>query len=163
MATAYKRKLYRYRHIIREWEDTNKRFQPLVWSHEGRPHPRTESTLLHICKEVARRRGGSGKLIFKRLQDEVGITLAIRRARMAMRCLPPLSARAWHVRYGRRPHDAPEPQEEPDNSQAFTTAEAHDSWWWSADPNEELVQAGTGSAKEPKSEPNRERGATESV
>ena len=60
----------------------------MVWSHWGRPHHNTTMIMKHVCGVIARRTGKPSKDVERRWAIEMGITLALRRARMAKRICP---------------------------------------------------------------------------
>jgi hypothetical protein len=72
---------------------TGTAFVPLIWSHEGRAHAETERVMDYCSSLLARRAGGSKRDVLRRWKADVGAALAIRRARMAQRCLPRADAR----------------------------------------------------------------------
>eukprot|EP00973_Karenia_brevis_P092852 12414399-Karenia_brevis.AAC.1 len=98
--SAFNRKAERYAHVIVEWESTGMQFLPMVWSHEGRAHPVTQQIMTFCCSLIARRHGGNAKAIKNRWASDIGVILARRRARMAMRCMPRSSARSQFILHG---------------------------------------------------------------
>ena len=100
VATAYDKKFHRYRQAVVEWGDNGIRLQPLVWSCEGRSHPDVARVMAYSAAALARRKSCSAQDVLKRWRADIGAALAIRRARMARRCLPLLSARAGFVIFG---------------------------------------------------------------
>jgi hypothetical protein len=97
VSAAYRRKLHRYRDTVAEWEGTTMVFQPLVWSHEGRSHVSVQHVMKFCAGQIARRHSCQANDILKRWKGDLGVALAVRRARMAARCLPRASARDQYV------------------------------------------------------------------
>ena len=91
--TAFQKKRKKYKESIAEWEGTNITFQPMIWSHWGRPHHNTVMMMQHISSVIARRTGVQSKTVASRWAIEMGATLALRRARMARRILPETGVR----------------------------------------------------------------------
>ena len=83
-----------------EWGESGIRLQPMVWSTEGRAHPDVERVMAYCAAALARRKGTTPKDVLRRWKADVGVALAVRRARMAHRCLPPFTARAGDVVHG---------------------------------------------------------------
>eukprot|EP00973_Karenia_brevis_P001026 140867-Karenia_brevis.AAC.1 len=72
---------------MREWQDTDREFRPMVFSTEGRMHPVTERIIGYCSARIAARDGTSANRIKKRWHAELGVTLAMRRAKMARQYL----------------------------------------------------------------------------
>ena len=92
VATAYAHKFARYQAAVDEWGPSGIRLQPLVWSSEGRAHPDVDRVMAYCAAAVARRHGAKRADILRRWKTDIGVALAVRRARMAQRCLPAWSA-----------------------------------------------------------------------
>ena len=103
VATAVKRKLRRYRHILDDLEASGITFRPMAWSAEGRAHPIVRRVLAHVSQQVARTipdaKAGD---ICKRWRQEIGTALALRMARMIRSCLPAVKGTAAKIVLGRR-------------------------------------------------------------
>ena len=103
IATAVKRKLRRYRHILDDLEAAGIAFRPLAWSAEGRAHPIVQRVMAHVAQQVARTRpDSSAGEICKRWRQEIGTALAIRMARMIRSCLPAVKGTAAQIVLGSR-------------------------------------------------------------
>ena len=94
---AFRRKLEKHVDVLEEWRGSNMTFQPMVWSHWGRPHHNTRMIMKHICGNIARKTETSSRDIERRWSCEIALTLALRRARMARRTLPARDARGRFV------------------------------------------------------------------
>ena len=98
VAIAHRGKFHRYRAATDEWGSSGPCLQPLVWSCEGPAHPDVARVMAFAAKALAQRSGRQPQAILQRWRADVGVALAIRRARMALTCLPPMSTRgAWVV------------------------------------------------------------------
>ena len=62
--------------------------------------PDTERVMDYCSSLLARRAGGSKRDVLRRWKADVGAALAIRRARMAQRCLPRADARTDFILHG---------------------------------------------------------------
>jgi hypothetical protein len=57
--------------------------------------------VMRYCSSIAaQRRGGNAKLILRRWRADIGVALAVRRARMARRCMPRVGARGRYILHG---------------------------------------------------------------
>jgi hypothetical protein len=82
-------KAARYASYTAELERENVKYQPLVWSAFGRPHPQTALVLARLAKKGARRQGLLGsEQILRRANARIGLEIWRRAARMVMGCLP---------------------------------------------------------------------------
>lgn len=97
---AHQRKFERYQAAVEEWGPQGICLQPLVRSTEGRAHPDVARVMSFCAKALAQRKGVSAGGVLQRWRADVGVALAVRRARMARRCLPPSSARSGYVTDG---------------------------------------------------------------
>ncbi len=89
LLTAVRRKVHRYREVIRDLEAAGLLFRPMAFSAEGRLHPMCSRILAHVATQVARRRPGTDKAgILRRWKCEIGTAIARRIARMMRACLP---------------------------------------------------------------------------
>ena len=100
VATAHRKKFHRYREAVAEWGEQGIQLQPLVWSSEGRAHPDVARVMSYCAGALARRNGASREDVLKRWRADIGVALAVRRARMARRCMPPIDARSTFVVFG---------------------------------------------------------------
>ena len=100
VATAHAGKFHRYRAAVAEWGSSGISLQPLVWSNEGRAHPDVGRVMDFTAAAIARRVGQSTQAVLRRWKADVGVALAVRRARMARRCLPTKTARDGFVQCG---------------------------------------------------------------
>ena len=91
VAAAYAGKLRRYAALRREWGDLGPTLVPMVWSSEGRAHPTTQQVMNYVSKTLARRCNAEPAAVLKRWEAEISVILARRRARMALKLLPPLT------------------------------------------------------------------------
>ena len=64
-ATAHRRKMNRYRHILPALRRAGVIFQPLVWSAEGRPHPATVRVMESALRMVRTRKGAEAAADFR--------------------------------------------------------------------------------------------------
>jgi hypothetical protein len=102
-ASAYRRKLHRYRREVRELAAAGIAFRPLVWTADGRPHAAVMRTL-RFAAEVAVTRNGqqakAGELV-SRWKHEINIAILRRRAAMARAVLPRATAQELWLLAGR--------------------------------------------------------------
>ena len=98
--TAHDRKFNRYRSAVDEWGPLGIKLQPLVWSNEGRSHPDVARVMDFAAKAIARRTNTQPSTVLRRWKADVGVALAVRRARMARKCLPRMTARGGFVCHG---------------------------------------------------------------
>ena len=98
--TAHKDKFKRYAAAVAEWGPCGIRLQPLVWSNEGRCHPDVDKVIAYCSSVISRHSGAPVQTIARRWRADIGVILAVRRARMAKRCMPPLPARAGWIAFG---------------------------------------------------------------
>ena len=94
VATAYAGKFERYKEAVAEWGADGPCLQPMVWSCEGRAHPDVARVMNFCANKLAQRNGVPAKPLLQRWRADIGVALAVRRARMARRCLPPRAARS---------------------------------------------------------------------
>ena len=100
VATAHRGKFTKYRLAVEEWGEQGTYLQPMIWSHEGRCHPDVTRVMAFASEAIARRSGQRSKTILRRWQADIGVLLAIRRARMARSLIPRPTQRAWYVQGG---------------------------------------------------------------
>lgn len=100
VATAHAGKFERYKEAVAEWGADGPCLQPMVWSCEGRAHPDVARVMNFCANKLAQRNGVSAKSLLQRWRADIGVALAVRRARMARRCLPPRAARAAWILHG---------------------------------------------------------------
>ena len=82
-----------------------------VWSCEGHCHPDVSRVMSFCAAALARRSGQRPQGILHRWRADIGVALAVRRARMAKRCLPQMSARErWVLNRGASDDPAKSPQ-----------------------------------------------------
>jgi hypothetical protein len=87
----YRTKEARYAPYSSELQRENVKYQPLVWSAFGRPHPETSAVLTRLAKKGPRRQGQlSSQQLLKRANARIGLEIWRRAARMVMACLPRL-------------------------------------------------------------------------
>ena len=79
----------RYAPYAAELEQANVRYEPMVWSAFGRPHPKTVSIMQTLAKKASRRRGlTSPQILLRRANAKIATEIWRRAARMLMACLP---------------------------------------------------------------------------
>jgi hypothetical protein len=88
-ASMHRVKVARYAPYSTELERENVKYQPLVWSAFGRPHPQTTLVLARLGNKGASRQGlPSSAQILRRANARIGLEIWRRAARMVMACLP---------------------------------------------------------------------------
>ena len=88
-ATAHRRKMNRYRHILPALRRAGVIFQPLVWSAEGRPHPATVRVMESALRMVRTRKGAEAAADLRdRWRHEITIAILRRRAAMSRSVVP---------------------------------------------------------------------------
>ena len=93
-ASAFRRKLHRYRQEITELSAAGISFRPLVWTADGCPHPAVTRTL-QFAAQIATTRNNqqaSASLLVARWKHEIQIAILRRRAAMARAVLPKATA-----------------------------------------------------------------------
>eukprot|EP00973_Karenia_brevis_P006167 840150-Karenia_brevis.AAC.1 len=100
VARAFARKVDRYRDVVVEWRGTNRTFQPMVWSAEGRAHVNRVRMMTYAAQLIARKTNSDQKQVLRRWQLEVAVLLAMRRARLARRCMPTEDGRSRLIEKG---------------------------------------------------------------
>ena len=100
-ATAFRRKMRRYAHLLGPLARDGVAFRPLVWSAEGRPHPVVDRVLSFAAELAARRHPESCASQFaRRWRREIAVALQKRLARMVRACLPAPSRRGQRLLHG---------------------------------------------------------------
>ena len=88
-AAMHRTKLNRYANYTHELEQENIKYEPMVWSAYGRPHPNAKLILQKLAKKAARRRGMINfKPLYRRTAAKITVEIWRRAARMVMACLP---------------------------------------------------------------------------
>ena len=93
-ASAFRRKLHRYRQEITELSAAGISFRPLVWTADGCPHPAVTRTLQFAAQIATTRnnqQASAGSLV-ARWKHEIQIAILRRRAAMARAVLPKATA-----------------------------------------------------------------------
>lgn len=72
----------------------------MVWSSEGSSHPDMQGVMDYVSGMVARRSGSHKAEVLRRWHADIGVILAVRRARMALRCLPLPDSRQQYICHG---------------------------------------------------------------
>ena len=108
VATAHRKKFRRYRQAVDEWGPLGIVLQPSVWSSEGRCHPDVDRVMAFVATLLARRAGSQKADVLRRWRADIGVVLAARRAKTALRCLPRQTARHDFVYHGSLATDDPE-------------------------------------------------------
>eukprot|EP00929_Paragymnodinium_shiwhaense_P026577 TRINITY_DN1578_c0_g1_i1.p1 TRINITY_DN1578_c0_g1~~TRINITY_DN1578_c0_g1_i1.p1 ORF type:complete len:384 (+),score=60.22 TRINITY_DN1578_c0_g1_i1:335-1486(+) len=94
-ATAFRRKIRRYRDLLEPLARDGVAFRPMVWSAEGRPHP-VVGRVIAFASELASRKHPetSARSFAQRWRREIAVAIQKRLARMVQACLPAPSQRA---------------------------------------------------------------------
>ena len=99
VATAHAGKFTRYATAVRDWGHQGIVLQPMVWSNEGRSHPDVQRIMAFTSRAIACKTGRPATCILQRWRADVGVLLAVRRARMARAC-PRVTHREWYIMGG---------------------------------------------------------------
>ena len=85
----FRRKREERESIQAELDIQNIKYQPMVWTHFGRPHPAAVSVISNLARLVARNRGGiKASVIENKILAAVSVCIARRAARMSVACWP---------------------------------------------------------------------------
>ena len=97
----YARKRSTYAEHLGELEQSNIRYQPLVFSAFGRTHLEADSVLLTLSLRAARRRGlRDHRPVLKRARRAIGVQIWRRAASMVLACLPILDIEEERLLFG---------------------------------------------------------------
>ena len=90
--TMLDRKKNYYAPYANSLDRQNIRYQPLIWSSFGRPHPQTTTYLRTLSKTIARRRGclGAGA-VYAGLHKAISIEIWRRASKQVMSCWPAMN------------------------------------------------------------------------
>ena len=105
VASAFARKLRRYRREIPQLRAAGIIFRPMVWTADGRPHPAVTRTLRYAAEQAVHRneRHSDARSLLARWRHEIQITLQQRRAAMTRAVVPQMTAAEAWMLTGHRP------------------------------------------------------------
>ena len=93
-ASAYRRKMARYRHLLPALHRVGVVFRPMVWSTEGRPHAQTTRMLRAAVRMVRSTKGAEAASgLQNRWDHEIAIAIQRRKAAMVRAVLPASGSR----------------------------------------------------------------------
>ena len=92
-ASAYARKMKRYRRAIPVLAEQGIRLRPMCWSADGRPHPAVVRTMRYAAAAAARQKPGLDPIGFaQRWASDIATAIQSRRACVALSVLPKANA-----------------------------------------------------------------------